>query len=181
MYSLDQFDKIAEGLQKESDRGAVLIGAAWVEDCLEQVLRAQIEKTSDFPPTQIETLLDPAADKSLLGSAGARLKAARMFGLIDATTHEALSKLFSLRNNPFAHFSPEIAVANLSSKSVRSRLNTFVDGITAHPLSYKFKPIRDPSFSPERCRFILGIMNAVYILFLLHSTIKNQPPFEPPH
>lgn len=93
-----RFQLFFDELNKETDRGAVLLAAAWIEtllgDILASVLRPKAK--SDVPD-----LLDGKA-RQPLGSFSARTDIAYRLGLIDAEFFSALYYLRRLRND-FAH------------------------------------------------------------------------------
>jgi hypothetical protein len=90
----------------ESDRGAVLVGSAFVEEALEHLLRQVLivkscNGSSDKFPAQLHRLLKPGIEAPL-GSFSARITAAFVIGVIDARYLTALDALRELRNS-YAH------------------------------------------------------------------------------
>jgi len=95
-------------LQEESDRGAALIGTAYLDDLLATLLRA--------------VFVDRCADKLLelnrpLGTFDARIRLAYSIGLIRTDTYKDLEAVRGIRND-FAHLHDNLA---FESESVKTR------------------------------------------------------------
>lgn len=90
----------------ESDRGAVLVASAFVEEALEHLLRQVLtvkscNASNDKFASQLNRLLKPGLDAPL-GSFSARITTAFVLGIIDADYFAALETLRDLRNS-YAH------------------------------------------------------------------------------
>ena len=106
----------------ESDRGAVLVAAAFIEEALEHLLRQvftvkSCNASSDKFPSQLDKLLRPGIDAPL-GSFAARISACFALGIIDIDYFNALEALRSLRNN-YAHRRTDGSRPQLSEESVQ--------------------------------------------------------------
>lgn len=94
-------------LLNESDRGAVLVATAFVDEALEHLLRSFMtakcpsddEKTLSSAITE---LLEPSSPFSPLGNFSSRITICYVFGLVSSDTMNALHCLRGLRNK-FAH------------------------------------------------------------------------------
>jgi DNA-binding MltR family transcriptional regulator len=94
---LDDFAAFAEEFQAETERGAALVGAAMIEEMLENMLLAF------FADPDVGTeLLDPVGGGPLSGMV-ARAKIALCLGLIDRCEYEECKTISKIRN-AFAHW-----------------------------------------------------------------------------
>ena len=107
--------KIVIELGNESDRGAVVIGAARLDELLFQLLAAFLQPST----TDRDALL--ATDRPL-GSFSARIHACYRLGLIDAEFANALHSVRRIRNE-FAH---ETFQSSLNEPRHRDRINQLV-------------------------------------------------------
>ena len=103
-----------DGLVKESDRGCVLAGTAFMSDELDALLREAFRG----PSTAINRLFD--GPNPPLGSLWAKSTLATAMGLIDAKTCDTLDTLRKMRN-AFAHSSGPVS---LSDERLTTLLNT---------------------------------------------------------
>lgn len=94
----------------ESDRGAVLTGAARIEHCYERLLIAHFRKVGAGSEQEILEILNPQNPTALLGSGWAKAKIAHLLGLVSAEHHHAYDAVRQLRNE-FAH-SPHLVEIN---------------------------------------------------------------------
>lgn len=90
-------------LIRESDRGAVIVGAAILDDALTQLLRAVFEKNK-ISNKQIEKMFDLSGP---LSSFGSKTLVAYGFGFISKPVFEDLNRIRGLRNE-FAHSSVKV-------------------------------------------------------------------------
>ena len=110
--SEDEFDVVYEVMKGESSRGCVLVAAALLEWQMEQLLR-QVFLTQHDDPTdeitkQINVMLDPTNEKSILGAAAARGRMCRVLNLISEPIHKLLKEFLVFRNANFAHARSEV-------------------------------------------------------------------------
>lgn len=111
-----------EVLLNESDRGAVLVAAAFVEEALEHLLRQVLtvkspNASNDRLPRQLDKLLSPGMEAPL-GSFSARTSACFVLGIVDDSYFNALESLRTLRND-FAHRSKDGSRPKLDEDSVK--------------------------------------------------------------
>jgi DNA-binding MltR family transcriptional regulator len=92
-------DQLFEALSEESDRGLVLVGACFLEEALEALLRATFRVGGVKPYSVIDPLFDAFGP---LASFSARIKLAFALNLIDGYIYRDLETLRKLRNI-FAH------------------------------------------------------------------------------
>jgi len=122
--STEDFRPVVRSLVQESDRGAVLVAGAAVDDALEQLLRA---------------VLVSGAEKHLLGSRdplgtfSAKINTCYAFGLLSKSDFSALHTIRKIRNKA-AH------VASQQDFEVSS----FRDAINALPTRGRIEDIGDP-------------------------------------
>ncbi len=101
---VERFSKFLSQFNKESDRAAVILGAAKLEEALYQLLCAT------FLPAQgkKDELLEADAP---LGTFASRIEVAFRLGLIDSEFSRALNLIRKIRNS-FAHESGSISLAH---------------------------------------------------------------------
>ena len=106
------FKELVEELNKESVRGAMLLGTSWIEDQLTELLKAKFL-------TPINPKQDSLFDRSRpLGDLGPKIDLAYRIGLIRKDTYESLRIIRTLRND-FAHLKAPIS---LDTQSVKDRI-----------------------------------------------------------
>ena len=93
LHLFDQSGIVVEALQMESDRGAALVCAAYLDDALAALLRAALADD----PAKVDSLLEQD------GTFSARIKLAYCMGLITAAEARNLDIIRGIRNKPFAH------------------------------------------------------------------------------
>lgn len=90
-------------LIRESDRGAVIVGAAILDDAVTQLLRAVFD-ANKISNKQIDKMFDLSGP---LSSFGSKTLVAYGFGFISKTVFEDLNRIRGLRNE-FAHSSVKV-------------------------------------------------------------------------
>jgi hypothetical protein len=108
--NIDELGTFIEGLASESDRSAVIVGAARLDVGLERLLK----KAMSHQPGGQDNLFD--IDRPL-GTFGAKILLAYRLGLIDRDTESILQMIRRMRND-FAH---SLETASLSDGPARSR------------------------------------------------------------
>jgi len=109
-----------EDLRRETDRGAAVVGGAWLDEQLRQLLAKRlIDK-----PDEVEELLGSLETGSYapLGSFAARITAAYCMGLITEPMRNDLKTIAKIRNR-FAHRLPGLT---FDSAIVKDFCNTLV-------------------------------------------------------
>jgi DNA-binding MltR family transcriptional regulator len=97
MYSPQEHERIVGELRKQTDRGAAMIGSAYVEDALQKILLASFH---DKSPTVVPILFE--GPNGPLSSFSAKIRIAYAFGLIGEHTQGDLDQIRDIRNR-FAH------------------------------------------------------------------------------
>lgn len=111
-----------EIILNESDRGAVLIASAFIEESLEHLLRQvfavkSCNVSSDKFETRLNNLVKPGIDAPL-GSFAARISISFVLGIIDTDYLNALESLRGLRNN-YAHRKTDGTRPQLSHDTIK--------------------------------------------------------------
>ena len=123
-WSADLDDEFRyEIVLNESDRGAVLVAAAFIDEALEHLLRQILTAKStnaadDNFTAQLNRLVKPGIDAPL-GSFAARISACFVLGVIDIDYFRAMEALRSLRNH-YAHRSTTGSRPQLTQDSVQT-------------------------------------------------------------
>jgi hypothetical protein len=126
---LHQAKEITQALASESDRGCVLVGAAWIEDLMRTMIRDEIEflcqtrDVSSTVPKDIKSLLKTIVDGAMNRAAN-RVAFIRATGMIDDRLRNSMNALFLMRNEFFAHFPGR---SSLSAPQVSQRLKEFCE------------------------------------------------------
>lgn len=119
----DEIDHVFAVMKGESDRGCVLVGASLIEWQMGELLKAVFLDRHPYHSKklkgQIEIMLNPFGEKSILGAAAPRARMCRALNLISEDTHELLKAFLVFRNEHFAHARRE---AKLSDDKIRADL-----------------------------------------------------------
>ena len=111
------FTELVEELNKESVRGAILLGTSWIDEQLASLLKARLVIPTN---SKQDNLFDRAKP---LGDLGPKIDLAYRSGLIRRETYDSLKIIRSLRND-FAHLKNPIS---LEDQSVRDRVKRLYD------------------------------------------------------
>jgi hypothetical protein len=141
---------------KQSDRGCALVAAAWVDDALEECIRAGLRPEQKIADDLFEPL-------GLLGSFGARIKIAYMFGLIERYEYHDLEVIRRIRND-FAHVRQNL---RFTTQHIKERCNDLHAAKAFHIGSGS--AIRSP-----RQKFLLSVY------FLADSLLSEAREAKPP-
>lgn len=135
----EKSEPVREALAKESNRGAALIGAAYLDDILEALLRC--------------VFVDQCADELLginqpLGTFHARICLAYSVGLLSKHEYQDLEIVRGIRND-FAHLHDDLTFDN---ESVKARCENLQYGCLA-------KALRDPRgiTTTSKDRFVISV------------------------
>jgi hypothetical protein len=127
--SLQEVDQLFDDVKKESDRGAVLLCAAWLDDALALLLRnrlvddnATVDKVFGF---------DQA-----LGTFSSRITMAYCLGLIDERMRKDLDTIRGIRND-FGHVRKPLS---FEDQSIKDRCNNLIGAIKVLEVSATFGP-----------------------------------------
>ncbi|NWC01576.1 hypothetical protein [Pseudomonas sp. G1002] len=162
----DAFTAIVQSLKGESDRGTIVLAAAWLDDSLTKILRVYFntspsEKNSIFSPGQA------------IGDFGTKIKIAAKLNLINSHIEDSLSICRKLRNE-FAHLASELSFQTPSVKSKIENLfqlnhsiidamgETFDELMNAADEAGKasIKTMRDQLGAKELFRFLCGSLSS---------------------
>ena len=99
----DNLIKIVTSLQQESDRGCVLVGAAMIDNLIDDMLRKFLIPAQN--KSKEDSLLDLGR---ACGEAGAKLNLIYRLSLIDNDIYLAIKNVYKLRNK-FAHFDGQVS------------------------------------------------------------------------
>jgi hypothetical protein len=123
-----EFQCVLDAMISESHRGCVLVGVALLEWKMAEVLKSTLllrheEEERSRIEKEIETMLNPLNEKSILGAAAARGRMCRVLGLISHETHKLLKDVLAFRNKYFAHFRGKSKLTDEHVKSALEALN----------------------------------------------------------
>jgi mannitol operon repressor len=113
---LDYFSKFLKEFQTETDRGAVLVGAALLDERLLELLKSHLLKKN-----QSKELLEGGT--APLGTFSARIKASYCLGLITELEHKELQLIRKVRNE-FAH---HVHGLSFEDEAISALCNNFYD------------------------------------------------------
>lgn len=102
---------VVEGLAGESDRGTVVLAAAWLDDSLTSILAAYMK-----PDTKKDDLLSPGG---AIGDFGTKIRLADRLRLAHPSLLKSLDIIRRLRND-FAHIASDLS---FETESVKARVN----------------------------------------------------------
>ena len=169
---LEEAGKLFSVMNEESERGCVLVGASHIEWRMGEVLRTKFlsqhgeEHCTDNLVTQINTILNPVAEKSILGSAAARARMCSVMGLISEETHSALKSLLVFRNEHFAHARTN---AKFSDLSIAKALDKLVKKMPFDFADFFPEPARD---CRSKFAYVVICMD-IFLRFGLHPEMKT--------
>ena len=113
---LENYAQVSDSLGTESDRGAVIIAAAWMEGLLEQAIHKRLVPSA---ATSDELI----GSQTPISTFSAKIELAYRLALISEEARKSLKIVRKLRND-FAHVSNPI---NFEIDAVRDRVNHLID------------------------------------------------------
>jgi hypothetical protein len=126
---LAEVNAIYHALRAESDRGCIVVGAAWVESQLGELIRCLmtlLPSTRTIDAVKKPKLIDEVLnDRFSLGSAASRRQFCRAVGLIDERMCKSIELLSQLRNH-YAHWA---GPSDLKDPHVQDSLRKLFDSI----------------------------------------------------
>lgn len=180
--------EIVRAFDGESDRGSILVGTAWVEAALRDLLETVFLGASLGNPFFARTPHGKLMEELLNGtSASSRAKTCAALGLISAKRHKSLESLFEFRNRHFAHWPGEIDWSDADLRADAERLFAAVGaenlfGRHHFPAAYRdyFKRLADAGV-PFRRRFrdAIGVIVMELRAATQHVAINRLPPNSP--
>jgi len=156
-FDVDYFNKFLKEFQNESDRGAAIVGAAFLEDCLRTLLRNFLIADKG----NVEQLLGSEKKRGFLSGLNANATTAYCLGLISADEYYDLQLISSIRNR-FAH--------HLHGLSFKDKL------ISEKCNNLKWPTILDPEkqFNGPRNRFNMAISVLITIIGVEALNVENE-------
>lgn len=117
----DQASLFFEALKNESDRGCVIVAAAFIEDALEVLLRASMSRQRSVVKETIDPLFKGIGP---LSSSWAKAELCRANKLIPEWLYKDLAKIRDLRNQ-FAHTYRPASFGDVAVLDTVSKLHAF--------------------------------------------------------
>lgn len=111
-----EFNKTMSTLEKESDRSAVIIVSAWLNDVLENYIQIIFR----YDKVILSSLFD---SEGILGSFSSKIKVAYLLGLFERTVFNDLNAIRKIRND-CAHFRENFSFRIKTAKAVCNSLET---------------------------------------------------------
>ena len=154
-FSIAEGRKVMDVMRGESDRGCVLVGASLIEWQLGELLRREFTRRHEKPDAsllnQIDVMLNPMAEKSILGAVAARARMCRVLKLIDEGLHTALKQFFAFRNKYFAHAREDVS---FQDEGIKTSIDELIE-LMPMPLSRLIEVLgREPNERDKVCHII---------------------------
>ncbi|WP_447968095.1 hypothetical protein [Nitrospira sp. M1] len=128
----DLFLKLKKQLRDEGDRGTVIVGAALIDESLEQLLKARLVPSTRKKDELLDNRYAPIASLS------AKIDLAYRVGIIRVAVHSTLHLFRKLRND-FAHSSKNL---DFNSLEVQNRIRELFK-LNSDLLNAIFKDVQD--------------------------------------
>jgi DNA-binding MltR family transcriptional regulator len=148
-------DAFISTFQNESDRGAVLVATALLDDVLEGLLRCRMSQEPHIKKRCVDPLFMPEA---ALGTFAAKIKIARAFEILGDWMYEDLEIIRKVRNE-FAH--SHLRVDFSEARIVK--LSRSLKAIEHAPAMFEIASGNETAASEARFRFLLS---ASYLIFI---------------
>lgn len=178
-YTDDDLKGIIDALFDESDRGCILVGAAWVEDCLDKLLRATFKRASGIGNKELDKLLSYEEKNPPLASSTARVKVAEALGLFNRRIGRSLRSLLNYRNAA-AHWRKGLTLGAPKDQDAKKQLAEFLANVPHPPgLDEIFKLHKGFTGNwPERSEFVFSVVRVAVTLILInvHHVNKKLSP-----
>ena len=164
------FDLLVNGWISESDRGCVLIAAAYLDELLERLLRAQFPDDNNCVKKAVDPLFQIMGP---LSSFSAKIKLAFALQLVDACHFSDLEIIRIIRNK-FAHSYYDVTFANqeIADKTSCLKSSDFAS-MKMEPLdlaSNEGSSEQQITISKEKMRFVFAVS---YMAGYLQSRIDQ--------
>ncbi len=145
----DRVDEMLDLLEKESERGCVLVAAAYIESALRRALSAYCRTISEVTETELNQLFKTF--DSQFANFAPCIRLARALGIITAAYQESLKK-FGAWRNPYAHGTGEKPIV---LEEIASFANEGLEavGIIKEGGTYNYS--EDSEFSAGRSAFMI--------------------------
>ncbi len=182
-YTRKQTKATLQALFDESDRGCILVGAAWIEDGLDKLLRAKFKKDSGIGNKELDKLLSYKEKNPVLASATARVRICEALGLFNRKTAKAIKSLLNYRNAA-AHWRDELTVGPPKDRDAKEQLAEFLANTgTIAKLETAFTEAPEMAEWSgqwsERKQFVLSVVTLAYVLANITELITKAPSPNP--
>jgi hypothetical protein len=186
MESNEACNELYSSLCQESDRGCVIVGAAFLEEELRELLREHLLSNQDALHRLLDDVLGGKCSSHQFGTAVWKIRKAKALGLLKEGIWNAMEELCHIRNE-FAHRSHS---GQITSNDVQ-RLQAKLDKISAHdvqvyiastdraltaisqaPIQQSAEIRRIKEFSKERKQF-MGLLSFLFS-FILDFTLSRS-------
>ena len=117
-----------EAMLKESDRGCVLIGAAYLDDALEEMLRTNFSGDENVVKKVVSPLFK--GGNAPLGTFSVKTNISFALGLINNETFKALNNIRKVRNE-FAHKAGPVVLTDQRVSVITSKLEKYLQEISS--------------------------------------------------
>ncbi len=162
-----EFNRFLDEFQGESDRAAAVLGAAYLDDLLKDlILKSWVDGSA--------TGKDLLKKNQPLGSFGPRISIAYAMGLITKTERQDLDRIRDTRND-FAHLGHGLSFTNTDIANRCSTFELVQERLSAEP---NLKGEYDRA--NPRARFNLAVALLAYYLTRRLANAHRFPPPEPP-
>jgi DNA-binding MltR family transcriptional regulator len=163
-------EDVLELLGQESDRGCILVAAAWIDELLGDLIRARL---IDHKQT-IDNLFSGA--NAPIGTLSARINFAHAMGVIEEDEWKAMHSIRALRNAA-AHFETAKKkrgfYINFKADSVRNEIDNIA--IVDAPLRAEFYRM----FTPEEAAREIFLLGVAYLMGSLALRIESAERITP--
>ena len=180
-------DELFEALSKESDRGVVLISAAFLEEALESLLRARFS----IRQPKSKSIIDGLFDNSPLSTFSAKIKICYTIDLIGEWMYRDLETVRKLRNDYFAHSVgiarfdlPAVVQLTETLKAADLAVTQITKGKDGVRKAQKTKAIKKNTSTKstkadmERVRFVMSVSFIGAVLYFLARILSSDIPLQ---
>lgn len=154
--TLNTFSQAIATFTKQTDRGTALAVAAWIDDALEECLRATLRQDEEVA----DKLFQPDGP---LGSFSTRIKMAYLLGFITPSLFRELETIKGIRN-AFAHTRQLI---RFTDQSIKDRCNSLIG-------AREFQDGMEETIRSPRMKFLISASFATHWLLTFREIAK--PP-----
>jgi len=185
MESNQVCNELYSSLCQESDRGCVIVGAAFLEEEIRELLRAHFLSNPDAVHELLDYVLDGKHSSEPFGTAGWAIGKAVSLGLMKAKVGEAMRKLCQIRNefahqshsgqitsNDVQHLQAKLAKVNTDVGVFVASTNGALTAMAQAPVKQSEMMVRIKEFSEERKQF-MGLLSFLFS-FILDFTLTRS-------
>jgi len=148
-------------VREESDRGCVLVAAAFLDEALESVLRSHMSRDTKVVRDVVDRLFGPEGP---LGTFSAKINPCRALQIIAQGDHDDLMRIrIRTPRNRFAHSHGAAGFADQQVKDTTAALSVFAE--------IKWVDRDDDAVDPACKRFVFG---AAWVAGSLHHQMRKM-------